>query len=134
VKLRYSIHLHIKDIDILYQIQRFFGCGNISIREKSVNYEVVKLSDLTSIIEHFDSYPLKTKKYADFLLFKKAIAIVSNKEHLTMIGLTKLINIRATLNKGLPERLNDVFTNIIPVPRPAIPIIDLDNTTPGVKH
>lgn len=51
-----------------------------------------------------------------------------------MAGLTKLINIRATLNKGLPERLNDAFTNVIPVPRPVIPITDLDNNTPGVKH
>jgi hypothetical protein len=65
-------------------------------QEKSVSYEVVKLSDLASIIEHFNNYPLKTKKYADFLLFKKALDIVSNKEHLTMAGLTKLINIRAT--------------------------------------
>jgi hypothetical protein len=38
------------------------------------------------------------------------------------------------LNKGLPERLNDAFTNVIPVPRPVIPITDLDNNTPGVKH
>jgi hypothetical protein len=45
---------------------------------------------------------LKTKKYIDFLLFKKAYNIISNKEHLTY--LQKLVNIRASLNKGLSEK------------------------------
>lgn len=94
----------------------------------------VKISELASIVEHFNNYPLKTKKYADFLLFKKALDIVSNKEHLTMSGLTKLISIRATLNKGLPERLKVAFTKVIPEPRPVIPCANLDSNTPDVKY
>lgn len=115
-------------------MQRFFGCGYVSIYDKSASYEVVKLSELSSIVEHFNNYPLKTKKSADFLLFKKALDIVSNKEHLTTAGLTKLISIRATLNKGLSERLKVAFTKVIPEPRPVIPCANLDSNTPGVKH
>jgi hypothetical protein len=115
-------------------MQRFFGNGYVTVYDKSASYEVVKLNDLASIIEHFDNYPLKTKKYGDFILFKKALDIVSNKEHLTMAGLTKLINIRATLNKGLSERLSAAFTQVIPVPRPVVPSSNLDSNTPGVKH
>jgi hypothetical protein len=61
-------------------------------------------------------YPLKTKKHSDFLLFKKAHELISNKEHL--INLQNLVNIRASMNKGLPERLLLDFPNTKPELRP----------------
>jgi hypothetical protein len=75
----------------------------------SAVFQCIKLSDLVCIIDHFNSYPLKTQKHADFLLFKKAFNVISNKQHLTIIGLHKLISIRASINKGLPERLQAAF-------------------------
>ena len=68
-----------KDLDSLYLIQRFFGIGNVTVHGDSAMYQVVKLSDLACIIEHFNNYPLKTQKHADYLLFKKAFNVVSNK-------------------------------------------------------
>ncbi len=97
-------------------------------------YQVVRLSDLACIIEHFSTYPLKTKKFADFLLFKKGFDIVKIKEHLTKEGLINLINIRASLNKGLPERLKSAFSNVIPVARPEVPKAILDSNNPNIKH
>ena len=134
VKLVFNIHLHSRDINSLYRIQRFFGVGNVTLHGDAAHYQATKLSDLACIIEHFNNYPLKTKKYADFLLFKKAFDIVKNKEHLTEAGLTKLISIRATLNKGLSERLMAAFTKVIPEPRPLIPKTTLNYNTPGVKY
>jgi hypothetical protein len=115
-------------------MQRFFGAGHVTLHGNAAMYQIVKLSDLAFIIKHFDSYPLKTKKYGDFLLFKQAFYIVSIKEHITKEGLAKLVNIRATLNKGLPERLSVAFTNVIPVPRPQLPKTNLDYNTPEIKH
>lgn len=97
-------------------------------------YQAVRLSDLACIIEHFNNYPLKTQKYADFLLFKKAFDIVNNKEHLTKAGLLKLISIRASINKGLPERLEVAFPNITPVTRPEVPKPTLESQTNEIKH
>ncbi len=134
VKLVFSIHLHSKEISILYLIQRFFGVGNVTLNKNSATYQVIKLSDLDHIIEHFDNYPLKTQKYADFLLFKKAFEVVNNKEHLTETGLTKLVSIRAPLNKGLPERLKVAFPNITPVPRPTTPKSTLEWNKSEFKH
>jgi len=125
--------LHSKDIDILYLMQRFFGAGHVTLHGNAAMYQVVKLSDLAFIIEHFENYPLKTKKYGDFLLFKQAFYIVKIKEHLTKEGLTKLVAIRATLNKGLPERLSVAFTNVTPVPRPQMNKTNLDSNTLGIK-
>jgi LAGLIDADG endonuclease len=95
-------------------------------------FQVTKLGDLVFIIDHFNLYPLKTKKYADFLLFKKAFFFfntINYKKHLTIEGLQELINIRASLNKGLSERLKLAFPNIKPVVRPEIPNLYL--SSPG---
>lgn len=103
VKLVFSIHLHVKDVKILYVIQNFFGLGNISINKDTANYQVTSLKHILSIIEHFNKYPLRTQKQIDFLLFTQAYNLIVNKSHL--IGLQDLVNIRASMNKGIPERL-----------------------------
>jgi len=40
------------------------------------------------------------------------------KEHLTLQGLQKIINIRATLNFGLYKEIQLMFPETVPVPRP----------------
>ena len=87
-----------KDIDILYKFKKFFGVGNVNLYGDSAMFQITKLGDLVFILEHFKLYPLKTHKYADYLLFKKAFEIIQNKKHLTIEGLQELISIRASLN------------------------------------
>lgn len=109
---------------------RFFARGNVTLYGDSAMYQVVRLSYLACVIEHFNNYPFNTQKYADFLLFKKAFDVVSAKEHLTSAGLNKLINIWASI-KGLPKRLELAFTNIIPVARPKA---NFNTNTLYIKH
>jgi hypothetical protein len=56
-------------------------------------------------------YPLISQKYSDFQFFKLAVELVNKKEHLNREGLKKIVNIRATLNKGLSEILKEAFPN-----------------------
>ena len=65
-----------------------------------------------------------TQKRADYLLFKQAFEITSNKEHLTLEGLNKIVAIRASINLGLSESLKEQF-NVIPVTRPVIPVTNV---------
>jgi len=44
----------------------------------------------------------------DFELFKQALDLVKNKEHLTLEGFKKIISIRASMNVGLPYELKKV--------------------------
>lgn len=118
VRLVFSIHLHKKDINVLYMLQKFFNVGNITMHKDTANYQVVAMSDLLIILEHFNKYPLISQKKADYVLFKKAYDLIKNKEHLT--NLQNLINIRASMNKGLPERLLSDFPNTVPEIRPEI--------------
>lgn len=52
------------------------------------------------IINHFDKYPLVTKKFEDYLLFRQAYVMLKNKEHLTEVGLKEIRNIKLYMNKG----------------------------------
>jgi hypothetical protein len=48
--------------------------------------------------------------------------IMQSGEHLTIKGFHKIINIRASLNKGLTTSLVKAFPNSIPFPRPPVSI------------
>ena len=74
---------------------------------------------------HFDKYPLITQKQADDLLFKQALNITSAKEDLTTEGLRKIIEIRASMNWGLPEELKTIFCDTISTLRPTVSDISI---------
>jgi hypothetical protein len=59
---------------------------------------VQSIKDIAVIVEHFDKYPLITQKQGDYLLFKMAVNLILNKEHLTIEGLRKIVAIRASMN------------------------------------
>ena len=65
----------------------------------SAQYRVESLEGLAIIINHFDRYPLITKKQADYILFKLAYSLVKNKSHLTEKGLLELVALKAVLNE-----------------------------------
>lgn len=83
----------------------------------AVSYLVSSINDLQVILEHFEKYPLLTQKRGDFLLWAQVLYLVKNKEHNTLVGLTKIIALKASLNKGLNEELKAVFPTIVPVER-----------------
>ena len=130
VKPRFCINLHEKDLATLELIKNYFGnVGNISKRGKdSIQYRVASLNDLINIIiPHFSKNPLITQKMGDFLLFKKIIELIKNKEHLTKEGLEKIISIKGSLNLGLSTELKEVFSNINLEKRPKIDNITIQS-------
>jgi hypothetical protein len=129
IKARFQIGLHVRDISLLYQIQEFFdGIGSI-YKEKNnnmVHYEIAGVNDLINIlIPHFICFPLLTQKAADFILFKRIVDIMFNKDHLFIEGLQQIINIKASMNLGLSDIIKSDFNNIIPVERPIILITNI---------
>ena len=116
---------------MLYRIHSsppIFSVGTIRIRSRDEQgiYSVYDIEDLINIIiPHFEKYILLTKKRADYLLFKQVIAIMKNKEHLTIEGLIKIVSIRASMNKGLSEILYTNFPDVVPV---EIPRVELPKT------
>jgi hypothetical protein len=69
------------------------------------------------IIPHFKQYFLLTKKGNDFILFSNVVEILSS-GLLNQQGLQEIVNIKASLNLGLSDKLKDYFPNTLPVIRP----------------
>lgn len=126
----FSIKLHGNDLQLLSKIQSFFGIGSITTNKKNgqVIYSVKSIEGINSIIiPHFDKYTLLTKKQADFVLFKKIVELIIHKHHLKEEGLRKILELKASLNKGLSPELEKAFPNIKPVHRPLVQLpVNLD--------
>jgi hypothetical protein len=122
----FSIGLHNRDIKILEAIQRTLGVGKIYKHgSDSIQYRVSSLKDLEVVLNHFDKYPLITKKQADYILFKEAVSLIKNKEHLSSEGLLKLVSIKGILNTGLSEKMKESFPNVNMVIRPEVNLSDI---------
>jgi hypothetical protein len=59
------------------------------------------VKDQSAIVEHFYKYSLITQKLADYLLFREAVMLMNRKEDLTQDGFQAIVNIRASMNRGL---------------------------------
>ena len=98
MRVFFEIGLHSRDKYLLKQIQFYFS-GLGSIKEKSqgkcICFSVQSVIDMKTIINHFEKFPLKTKKQADFILFKSVVELMMRKEHLTKEGFRKILAIKA---------------------------------------
>lgn len=77
MSFKFTITQETLELDMLKELILFFGCGNVntSLTHGGV-FVVGSMIDLqTKVIPFFDKYPLQTKKYYSFLLFKKVLAI-----------------------------------------------------------
>jgi hypothetical protein len=121
--LKFQLGLHTKDLNLLYLLQQHLGgIGSIHLAQNRdiVNYSIDSIKDLNNLILYLEKYPLLTQKAADLLLFKKAVELVNNKAHLTLEGLEKIVNIKASMNLGLSDMLISEFPGYVPVERPVI--------------
>ncbi|CAG8976717.1 hypothetical protein HYALB_00008486 [Hymenoscyphus albidus] len=75
--------------------------------------EIETFKDLQVIIDHFNQYPLVTAKKLDYDLFKKSFNIIKHNQHLTEQGISKIIELKSSLNKGLSENLKESFTGFV---------------------
>nr|AAC24230.1 S5 ribosomal protein/maturase fusion protein [Cryphonectria parasitica]AMX22315.1 LAGLIDADG endonuclease [Cryphonectria parasitica] len=122
-KLRLEMSMLKKDRFTLEQLINYFGGGGIRVLDdNNLRFYIESLKDLTTVINHFDKYPLFTKKQEDYLLFKQVFELFKNKNHLTMEGLRQIVAIKALLrNKGLSNSLLEAFPGITPA---TLPITD----------
>jgi hypothetical protein len=94
--------MHEKDRALIQSIQAFFGgIGSVSKPNKlsSVEFRVYTLKEIVEVvIPHFESYPLKTKKYTDYLLFKQIVFRLLNKQNNSFEDIQEIINIKASIN------------------------------------
>lgn len=66
----------------------------------------------------------KDSKLIDYNLWKECLFLIGRKEHLTDVGLKKILSIKGAINWGLPNWLQESFPNIIVMNRPDFTISD----------
>jgi hypothetical protein len=121
IEANFCINLHKKDEGLLKLFQTYFkGIGRIGKeRNGCCDFTISSLNQiLIEVIPHFDKYPLITPKLADYIFFKKVVMMMKGGEHLTVEGVQAIVNIRATLNRGLTPVLIKAFPDSVAVPRP----------------
>lgn len=98
----FTVVQHERDVQILYALKQFFGCGVVRRNHGDrMAYRVRKIEHLRErIIPFFEKHPLKTKKHLDFLKFRRVLLLMERNEHLTAEGIEKIRAIAATMNTG----------------------------------
>jgi len=129
LRLNFQIKLSFKDKELLKKIQEAFeGAGTITKNNKDSCLDITSLSEIVNIIiPHFDKYPLLTKKWEEFKLFKQVALIMYKKQHLTEEGFYKILSIKAAMGNGLTGTLAENFPNIVPVDSSIIPFNSSSN-------
>ncbi len=104
---RFYLKLVEKDKDILYELKKFFGCGNVYFqRDRRKNhqdcyrYEVANRKDLERIIiPFFKKNQLKlASKRKDFEIFCDIMKRMKKGEHLTELGLRKIYKLKQKMH------------------------------------
>ncbi len=100
-----------KDYKIGYQIRAKFAIKQINSQDllKKINNDIFDnkakiqedrliIEDLNILIKYvlplFTNNKLNTRKEKDFRLWKEAVYLIKNKEHLTEKGLNKILNLK----------------------------------------
>jgi len=115
VSLRFSINLNIRDAEVLKGLVIYFKSLNTSRNEvkeqedqhvskfnNTVSLAITKISDLMEIIiPFFEKYSIQGLKSLDFADFnnKKVAMMIGAKEHLTIEGLNRILEIKLNMNK-----------------------------------
>ena len=94
-EIRLTFQIDQKKDDLLLVIKQFLG-GNIGYRKNTDTYYYSSTSfgSAKKVIHYFDNYHLLSSKYLNYLNWRKAYLIVQNKEHLTELGLNKIIKFK----------------------------------------
>lgn len=98
----FRIHLHIDDSNVVYYIQEQLGMGKVLINEKTSSclFIINKHDDIRKLINIFTQYNLNTTKYLDYLDWKKAFNIYTNREGSVDSVFDEIVAIKGLMNNN----------------------------------
>ena len=108
VRPSFSVSQTSKNLQVLKEIQRYFGVGEIrfSKRDNTYKYEIRSLTNLCEkVIPHFLNYPLLTSKRDDFKAFSKICFQMRKGLHHKFQFLRNIIDKTNTMNPSGKRRI-----------------------------
>ena len=110
-KVSLSFNVSQKDVVILSIFKKHLKCGNLRERKNDGvwYYEVTNFNAIqNNVIPFFKRFRfLSTKKKRDFSKFQQIAKLIDNKEHLTVEGIIKILEIRKDMNDGGNRKYSD---------------------------
>ena len=96
----FTVVQHKCDIQILYALKSFFGCGVVRVNHGDrMAFRVRGIEHLANIIiPFFEKHTLKTKKRINFIKFKQVVLMMLRGEHLTCDGIEEIRSIKHQMN------------------------------------
>ena len=99
---------HQRDVALLEQLQKFFGCGQITTNHGDrKELRIRGLKELSErVVPFFKANPLRTVKRSSFDCFAEVIVMMQSNDHLTMAGLQRIRELAGRMNRGAqnPQR------------------------------
>jgi len=107
---------HVREENLFREIQKHLNVGRIQITRNEVNFIVSSLEEITNvIIPLFDKHPVRDGKYRSYLVFKKVVEMMNQKEHTTLQGFMTIFELsyftHSTTNRTL-ESKQEILTNL----------------------
>ncbi|MDI6798833.1 MAG: LAGLIDADG family homing endonuclease [Candidatus Aenigmarchaeota archaeon] len=104
-----------KNKDAIILIKNLLGFGKIEFKSNEIlkkkgivqnrySYTVMGLNEAQKFIETFDETLFRTSKKEDFILWKEAVGIIKNYQHLTYDGFVRICEIRDKMNTKQKRR------------------------------
>ena len=87
--------------EVLWEIQRYFGCGTIrpDRSDQTLKWEVRNCTLLRStVLPHFRQYPLRSSKQRDVELLTKICDRMSAGDHLVPANLIAIVDLASSMN------------------------------------
>lgn len=112
VQFTFKIGLHKDDEWVLNYIMNTLKCGHISKSKDRINYFVNDRNSLLHVIlPIFDFVNLNSSKYHHFVIFKKAVSLIKNYNHLSANGKLDIIKYKKEMSdmsgKWVPNSINN---------------------------
>ena len=98
----FTVVQHLRDIQLLHALKKFFGCGVVRRNHGDrMAYRVRGLNHLNErIVPFFEKHPLKSKKRVDFARFRKILHLITQGKHLNIDGIEEIRAIASVMNTG----------------------------------
>lgn len=125
----FKISLHIDDEEVLRYIKDRLGVGGVRSYKDECIFNVTDQKGIAKLISVFDRYNLNTSKYLDYLDFKEAFLIYTNRDKnlksvseglglLTKLPLLTIGPAGSAVNNKILELKNKMNTNRVSFDRP----------------
>ena len=97
----FTVVQHKRDIQVLYALKAYFGCGVVRTNHGDrMAYRVRGLEHLMErIVPFFEKHLLKTKKRIDFLKFRRVLMMMQQGDHLIPQGIEEIRKLKEQMNR-----------------------------------